>query len=83
MRVKCIISDYTLNFFSFKLQAVIAGRQGDLQRSQKLTKNANTCLVVGFILFLVPYFTVAFGVVAVLVWVSFVIIRCCIQIFAP
>ena len=59
---KCI-SDCTLTtvYVSFELQAVIAGRQGDLQRSQKLTKIADTCLVVGSILAAVPYFIVVFG----------------------
>ena len=64
-------------FLSFELQAVIAGRQGDLQRSQKLTKNANTCLVVGSIV-AVPYFmVVVLGAMASALVGFFALLYCC------
>ena len=65
-----------LLFLSFELQAVIAGRQGDLQRSQKLTKNANSCLVAGLILVAVLYFTVFIAGPALVFVVFFAIIFC-------
>ena len=65
-----VLSRQSMFFLSFELQAVIAGRQGDLQRSQKLTKNANTCLVVGFILVAIVVYG---GAIALLAW-PFVVI---------
>ena len=78
---KCI-SDCTCTtvyvcFLSFKLQAVIAGRQGDLQRSQKLTKIADTCQAVGLIV-AVPYFmVVVLGAMASALVGFFALLYCC------